>query len=337
MKRQNMITLWRVVFTYIVMMHHLFNAYSFFTCWYISVEFFFIVSGWLLAKDLYCKKQTPYKYTWNRLRRLYPEYLFSFILCIGFLVWYRGYGIKELIQWFVRIGFYEAIMGQYWLWSGAELANIATWYLSVLIVAGLLVYSMGKYFPEIAETIVFPVIIIIFVSFSYKNVGAVNGAIQVGTFGHMNFLRGLAELCIGYLLYKLNENTNVFKTLFLKIVGAMSLVLVIISSFKLGGYWDYLYIFLISIGVIAGFNTDLPFWNKIINFLDKISYSLYLNHIIFRTYIMPQLFYDLSWESIFVYVVVVTVFSIFAYYFVNLMIKCLKKIRCIYNVQMKGM
>ena len=84
-RKDNMISFWRIVFTYGVVLFHLFNQYEHWTGWDIGVEFFFVVSGWLLAADLKKYNRTPYGYTLHRIKRLYPEYFIVIDLVILFI------------------------------------------------------------------------------------------------------------------------------------------------------------------------------------------------------------------------------------------------------------
>ena len=58
MEKTNSIKLWRIVFTYMILIYHFDNAFPFSVemelaaGWYIAVEFFFIVSGYLLYRTV---------------------------------------------------------------------------------------------------------------------------------------------------------------------------------------------------------------------------------------------------------------------------------------------
>lgn len=48
MTRNNTIYFWRIIFTYIIALHHLRNCFGQVTSWYVAVDFFAVVSGYLL-------------------------------------------------------------------------------------------------------------------------------------------------------------------------------------------------------------------------------------------------------------------------------------------------
>ena len=83
---ENSIYIWRIVFTVLIMVMHFNNVYSkiyenphITGGWYIAVEFFFIVSGYLLMvrAEANGKEESALRYTARRFMKLYPEYLFA--------------------------------------------------------------------------------------------------------------------------------------------------------------------------------------------------------------------------------------------------------------------
>ena len=52
MEKNNMLYFWRVMFTYMIAFHHLLNIYGLGVGWYIGVDFFAILSGFLLCHHI---------------------------------------------------------------------------------------------------------------------------------------------------------------------------------------------------------------------------------------------------------------------------------------------
>lgn len=52
MENNNSIYVWRVIFTYIIALHHLRNCFGQTTYWYIAVDFFAIISGTLMVSHI---------------------------------------------------------------------------------------------------------------------------------------------------------------------------------------------------------------------------------------------------------------------------------------------
>ncbi|SFN58537.1 Peptidoglycan/LPS O-acetylase OafA/YrhL, contains acyltransferase and SGNH-hydrolase domains [Pseudobutyrivibrio sp. UC1225] len=326
--KNNMISFWRVVFSYLIILLHLFNQYFHITGWTIGVEFFFVVSGWLLAADLKKKDRTPYGYTWHRIKRLYPEYFLSFLVSGIFFLVFNGFSAKDSLFWFETVGFRELLLIHYWPWQETQIANVVTWYVSILVLAGLLLYSLCKRLPDITREIIIPLVIIIGLTFSYR----VTGSLVTDYYGDFiysqKFMRGFMEMGIGILLFDFNEKYSEYlKNKVVQWIGFLMLLFTAISSYFYAGKVEYFHLLLISIGVAIAFNTKLPFESKLLAFLDKISYSIFLNHVIFRAYIMPKYFESLSAKVIVIYIIAVTAFSIVMYYLSRLMIVGIRKLQ----------
>ena len=314
--KENLISFWRVIFTYTIMLLHLFNQYSHGTGWRIGVEFFFVVGGWLLAADLDKKNREPYEYTWHRIKRIYPEYISAFIVATICLFIFKKYDFTAAVKWIGQIGWKEALIIHYWPWDDGTFANGFDWYISVMLLAGLLLYSLLKRIPKLTYEVIIPVIGICFLTYSYRTVGGLTGGDCVeGFLYHCRFLRGFTEMGIGILLYGLNKKYAVFfQNNLVRIMGFVLLIFEVAASYHFSGWADYLYLLIIAIGVIISFNTPLFFGKKIIAYFDKLSFSMYLNHLIFRTYFMPYFFDALSIKMVIIYVISVTIFAVFMHY-----------------------
>lgn len=312
MKQNNMISFWRIIFTYSIILLHIFNQYSFTTGWAIGVEFFFVVSGWLLANDVDTKAREPYAYTLYRLKRLYPEYIPAFILSAFCFIYFNQYNAKEAVNWIATNGLREILMIHYWPWEESYLiANDVTWYISVIILAGLLLYSCLKRIPKFTKEVLLPIIIVTFLTYSYRTSGSLTGDVIDGMFYHHRFICGLAEMGIGCLLYELNTIIAPYlRSTFVRIIGFLILTIEVVISFFWWGKYDYLFLFLISIGVLISFNMPLLKCKRVITFFDKISYSLFLNHYVFRRYFIPHFYASLTFEAIIIYIIGVTIYSI---------------------------
>lgn len=87
MKRNHSIDFFRFIFAMlIVFYHYLFHILGRKTGWYIGVEFYFILSGFFLMKSYEENKKFclgEYKatnYLVDKIKKLYPHYLFSFLV-----------------------------------------------------------------------------------------------------------------------------------------------------------------------------------------------------------------------------------------------------------------
>ncbi|MBO4678783.1 MAG: acyltransferase [Lachnospiraceae bacterium] len=311
--RDNMISIWRIVFTYMIVCFHFFAVYGIANYWEIAVDFFFIVSGWLLATHAERNSSTAYEYTWKRIKRLYPEYLPAFVINVVCVFLWGGYTRGEFFWWLKDTGVKELLMIHYWPWDeGKYLANGTTWYLSILLIAGLILYSLYKRFPGALKEVILPIVIISYLTYTFRNYYDIMGDDIVGIF-HMRFFRGFSEMGIGALLYSLNVRCSSYlKGTVSKVIGVLAMLFVVVASFFYGGINNYLYILVIGIGVIFSFNTGIK-RNAFISYWEKICYSVFLNHNLFYTWIFPRVFEHFSIVALLLYIVCVTLFSAVMY------------------------
>ncbi len=91
--KNNSIIIWRILFTYLILIFHFDNKYCISTHfnlaigWYIAVEFFFIVSGYLLYSGLdklSVKCRNGWDYFVHRFGKIYPYYLCAFLFSFIF-------------------------------------------------------------------------------------------------------------------------------------------------------------------------------------------------------------------------------------------------------------
>lgn len=88
--RKDSIGLWKILCTYMIVVLHWGGAIG----WKLAVEFFFITSGLLMAYDFDIKEMGWLKYIRKRILRLWPHYIFSFVVFIAVSTILSGGGIS---------------------------------------------------------------------------------------------------------------------------------------------------------------------------------------------------------------------------------------------------
>ena len=338
-KSLNAIVFWRIVFTYSIMILHYKSQHDIHLGWYIAVEFFFVVSGWLLAMDVDKKDHDTYSYCWHRIKRLYPEYFFAYwIAVVVAFSLSQAEEFVNFISWFIEKGIYEMFMIHFWGWgiARADMVDVPTWYISVMLLAGIILYSAAKRFPNLLKEILLPIIIVVFLTYSYRKYGNIQENKVSSIYLHLRLFRGMAEMGLGYLLYQLNKVVKPYikNSNMLKAGGFVALLLVVLCSYNHFGKEDFVYLAMICFGVIISFNTSLNFLGKygriIMNYFGELSYSLFLSHNIFRKWIFPYYGAGSSIFYLVAYLLIVTVYSIIF----HLVVKCIIKYA---NIMFKNM
>ena len=312
MEKNNMISFWRIIFTLMIALFHFFNVYGFATGWYIGTDFFFLVSGWLLAKDAATKDRSAYSYTLHRIKRLYPEYIIAFIYSAVIMADALKYTASDLFGWLRDSGIYELFMMHTWGWNNRDkYANVPTWYLSALIISSLVLYSLLKICPRLLKEVIIPVLALVYMTYSFRTFGNIGIDEVVGPFGNMRLLRGLTEMALGILIYSFNRKYGyLLKSKGIRAFGFILLAFTAVHSFFEYGNMDYIYIILLSVGIAISFEAPLPSRRKVITVCDKYSYSFFLNHSALRNYIMPKFFDGITAWSMIVYLICVALISV---------------------------
>ena len=202
-KRNYTIDFFRMIFMIVICIHHFQTAINmsnkYICSGFLCVEFFFILSGFFLYKSF--KKNTNQngiEYTIKRVKKLYPLYLYSFLVLFIMTV------SKSLIEKKLNIVDYifKAISELLLIQNTGSFnggLNYPMWYLSTLIISGYFIFELLNWDKNFYLKLLGPICIIIYFTFINKNYGtlevwnAVNGI-------YIPLLRAFIDMTIGCIL-----------------------------------------------------------------------------------------------------------------------------------------
>ena len=213
MKRNGLVQLLRVACCAAVVLLHArglgatgIGRLELFRAGYLAVEFFFVTSGYLLAASA-CGAQDgaggslladTRGYLARRLRRIYPYYLFAFVVAFaGFMVIYRcsvvqiGARLAEAVFEMLMIGHASGLT-----LPTQEAYNFATWYLSVLLLASAVVYPVCRRWKRTFTDIAAPLIGVLTAGWLFRRFGSLDLALYPEC-----LIRGVMDVCIGCAAY----------------------------------------------------------------------------------------------------------------------------------------
>lgn len=344
--KNNSITVWRIVFTYLILVYHFDNRFPFtkelglLNGWYIAVEFFFIVTGYLLYAGLDRLSQkchSGWDYFVYRYKKIYPYYLGAFLFSLTMYVVAQGKGIAEMVK-LLSYNFFEALgMHGIGLDKGWSHINNTSWFVSIMLISGFIIFHCLLKWKDNFANFVAPLIIIISYSFLYRKMGGVGAVVQIeGLYTHWPLMRGLAGMCLGIYAAKLNGYIckNCKKTGPVRVIGQLIFFFVVAASLKFGNsIRDFLFTLLLTVAVGIGFlpSKSKLFEHKWIHYWSGITLSIYLLHDAFRAFVFPIFFGELQGLGtklayMILYMVVVTVAAMIMDALVKWVIKMLKKL-----------
>lgn len=325
LNKYNSIPFWRVVFTFSIAVFHFSGKFPVFLdvykCkigWRIAVEFFFIVSGFLLAYKCRNSEMDAFQYTKHKFWRFLPEYVFMLIFLIPYRIVFLELHRSELVIYLFNL--LDDIFFLHGTGIGFVNVNGATWYLSSLMICGYIIYYLYKKYPETFVKFIAPVMVIFSYSVLYKTIHHLSGKFEITSiYVSVALIRGFAGISMGVLAYELYVRVNEIKfTRLGKVICSLiefgGYAWVLLLTFKKGSTKsDFVCVLVFFICVVLSFSRkekNILYNNRVINYLSKISYSIYLNHIVIKN--MFPLFFDsseyhLSW--LLVYLIVIVVFG----------------------------
>ena len=308
-----------------------------------GVEFFFVVSGYLMAANAYKNQSNSYsigKSTFEFLKRkllaVLPYHLIIFpISCIYILI-VNSDGIDSLMNLVVKVIPNFLLIQR----SGLTVKDVlgVEWYISEMLIAMLIIYPIcKKHYDRFARTVA-PVCSVLIIGYLIKTTGTLGGSTAWSVLFSKTFLRAMAEICAGVFVFEVTRNINKLNfskkdrwfLTFLEVVSYITIFAFIIWDFNenLSGTF---FIF-VCIAVCLSFSDvtygKKVFNNKLVYYLGSLSLPLYLCQSLMRVMSVALLKRGLDfWVSVALFFV-----STFLYAFVTSLLE--KRLRKAINAKL---
>ncbi len=179
----------------------------FFRHFYLWVEFFFVLSGFFLAKNVKTADEDEYsslKYCYNQAKKLFPEYLIGF--AFSFIVYCLVNNISEIknVIYLLWQSKWEIVYMQL---SGidptAPMINGVTGYIPALLASGLIIHYLLNNYYKLTLNLV-SVFAPIFIYSHIVNIyGNLSQWLNYENWYTVGILRGLAGMLLGVLAYEM--------------------------------------------------------------------------------------------------------------------------------------
>lgn len=301
-RRNGAIEFWRFIFAALIVMRHTMFLPSYLTGQYhwvngqsIGVEFFFIVSGFLMARSaLNYEGNTGIatgKFILRKWLAILPAYLFAHLAsALLYLIFqpdeFSGVFSDSLFQ-VLMLQITGLVDINSWLVE-------SSWYLSAMLLAMLVLFPMLHAKRQLFLNVIVPCVTIYFMQEKCLKYG------YLDTFDYSNdtfrmfpyFTRAMAMICLGCIAHNIcshitKENHNIHPTRLLKTLLTIAefgcyLTVVVASMFIERSRWDFFAVILLAAAVTISFSglswSPELFSSLIFSWLGKLSLSVYLNH-----------------------------------------------------------
>lgn len=277
-KRNHAFDFLKVFLVYVVVVHHSGAMRHMLHRGYMSVDCFFMISGYLIART---QDAHPSMSTWAYLKRrlasLYPAYLFAYI-CLaavfipaGRFIYQRSYGaLLEIL-----------LLQDVCIVSNS--INYGMWYLSVLMSAGTLIYLLLRKLPRKASILLAPAMAILLYTW-HKTMGGIEQWSMHGVL-YPPFWRGTAGILTGVFLYYF-EGTRLHDRLApaAKWIEAPAFLSMVALMCTPGIGIDY-YVLIAIVLLMFSLTFPDPLLSRLgktkaVSFLIRHEYAVYLHHVL---------------------------------------------------------
>lgn len=313
-RRNQTIDLLRFLFSIIIVIHHSRYLLGDDECMFLggslAVEFFFLVSGYLMMASIEKKnrqkqiKSLPkeaFEYFKHKLCTWYPEVLVAWMIAAAFTYISCSYDIKEMAEHFLNSSPEAFLLRSFGL--SASNVNGATWYLSSMLISMLILYPLLRRYPTAMKYLVMPLSALAVLGWLCTVDNHPRDPTKwIGITLKGNY-RALAELELGALCF--------FSAQKIRKVPFNRLARVLLSIVEIGCYvgnivymffetpsrTDIFFIALFCLGICLSFSEQTLLRNlpecPAILWLGKFSFPLYLSHqcyALFLNNLLPESF-----------------------------------------------
>ncbi|MBQ4562072.1 MAG: acyltransferase [Clostridia bacterium] len=310
MKRNGKIEIFRFIFCIIVVLYHINldmwngkmsigNHLSFFSHGRTCVEFFFLLSGFLMAKSIHHKPRPEglsigmdtVVYLYKKIRSVWIPYI---ILSVAMIV-YIPFGFDKPIEYAVdRL---PSLLFLQRTGIGDEGFISVSWYLSSLFFAIAVVYPFLRKFYDSVSLVAAPLVSSLAIGALIHKFGRLPQR-NFGSFMHLSNIRALAVVLLGVFTYrvsvylseaKLSKNKWTALIITENLCWIVSLYYIVsLHSQKYEGHITYLMAVAIAISFARKYSNKL-YDSRFVAYLGRISLPVYLSQSLVRTIVKGQM------------------------------------------------
>ena len=264
----------------------------------LAVEFFYIVSGFLMMESIQRIQHSSRlgsettKFLFKKIKSICPEFIVAWIISFCVYCLFETPDLHTIREQF-RIRIWEGMLLKS-TGLGDESCNGVLWFISSMLICMAILYPLLCKWSDMVIHVILPLTVVLIYGWLYREKGDLRGPLMWLGFTYKGNLRCFADLSLGVLCNQITRKLTQIKL--------TNISRIIITIFELSSYllifcymrWkpsrvDYFYILLMSLAIVCsfsqmGFDSDF-FNNKWSMILGKLSMPLFLCHNFWAKYI----------------------------------------------------
>ena len=294
------IELLRFIFAVIIVIHHfrvvVGDRNSPFLGGSLAVEFFFILSGYLMMVSLERLSAKPVdgnlgsetvSFLFKKAKAVYPEMVITYFLGIAVYAFARSYSLKAAGKLFANSVWELLFLQRTGL--GVSSVNGVTWYIGAMLLCMAVMYPILRRYPNMGSRVVIPLLSLLALGWLCQNYTNPRGpGLWVGLTFKGN-IRAFGELGLGVICYQLTAKLKKLqlapfgKAVLTALEPVLYIGIIAYMYFEKATNLDYFFILLLVIALCITFS-DQPFFCQQFNsgfflFLGRFSVPLFFGHV----------------------------------------------------------
>lgn len=309
---------------------------------YIGVDFFFILSGFLLFLNFDKhneKNESAWNYTWHKIRSIYPAYILAFILLGLVIIIQNSMNIKQILRLMYSLKWEMLLLHMSGI-GEASYINYPTWYISVLIIVSHIVYALLQNNKKFFINCIAPIIVIFGGGYYANTYGTI--AIWNDWKGilYVAIIRGAIGICLGCLIcnlyFKIKERDfSKLQKVILNFVELLAVILVTTTIIKGASRNDFFIIFVLSVLILLVFMKltvfDKLIDNRLSEKLGNLSLYIYLNQAVAQSIIIKHINENSTFIIFLILTVITNIIIAIIFHFLLKNFKNIRRIRSEYD------
>lgn len=312
----------------------------------IGVEFFFILSGILMAKSVY--KEQPMIETYDQIGEktigflkkkyvaIFPTHAIVFLIMFVDVCLVKQWNIATALNKFL-FTLPELFLVQM---SGLKLGtnvNPNDWYLSSMFLAMLITYPLLRKYRSLFTKVIAPVVTFILLGYLFQTTGKItpSNTVVMGGLFLKGSLRAVAEICLGASVYEVVIYIDSLEMSRIRKIGfgcaelfAYGITLFTACS-NIEVSWYFIFLFILAGGLAISFSKFSVFHHeaqpsRIILYLGELSMTIYLSQRVILKPLVRMTTVNSYWINTMIFIIGTVVFSILLKYCIDRLGKLLK-------------